>query len=296
MFSLLPRLIPCAGLFLLAVSIPWSTLAAADAVGVQLPSPLGAHRGGAGEFPENTAYAYEESAKQWPHILLEGDIHVSSDGVAVMMHDRDVDRTTDGTGPLRNKSLEELQQLDAAYKFSPDRGTTFPLRGKGIRVPTFTEGLLAAPDHWFLIEMKDGVGVVDAALASIAEAKAEKRVVIASFNPLFMNQLREKAPHILTCFDTQGAMQLLLALRGTAWDTYVPQADMLTYSPGLEKTLALTAEELVKVRAKGVHLQVHTLNTEEAMNKYLDLGVDSILTDYPSKLDVVLKSRATPAE
>ncbi|MFM1918826.1 MAG: hypothetical protein RLZZ303_460 [Candidatus Hydrogenedentota bacterium] len=259
---------------------------------IKLPSPLGAHRGGRAEFPENTAYAYREAAKRWPHILLEGDIHHSSDGVAVMMHDRDVDRTTNGSGPLRNMTLEQLQQLDAAYHFTTDDGKTFPLRGQGITVPTFAEGLKAAPNHWFLIEMKDGPNIVDATLAALRETGSEKRVIIASFNPIFMRQLREKAPEILTCYDTQGAMKMLLALRGTAWDAYVPESAMLTYSPGLEKTLALTPDELIKLQSKGIHIQMHTINDEQQMRRYLNLGVDSILTDYPTRLDAVLEERA----
>lgn len=251
-------------------------------------SPLGAHRGGRGLWPENTAYAYEKAAARWADVLLEGDIHLSADGIAVIMHDRDVDRTTDGSGPIRTKTLEELKKLDAAYKFSEDGGKTFPLRGQGITVPTFAEGLAAAPNPHFLIELKDGTSIVEVALKVIREAKAEDRVIIASFNPLFMNQLRAQAPEIKTCFDTQSAMKLLLALRGTAWDAYVPTDDVLSFSPDLAKTMALKPEEYKTIQAKGIGIQVHTLNTEEEMRQYLELGVDSILSDYPDRLVKVI--------
>ena len=251
-------------------------------------TPLGAHRGGKGEWPESTTHAYEKAAALWPDILLESDLHLSADGVPVVMHDKTLDRTTDGTGPIGAKTLAELKELDAAYKFSTDKGATFPLRGQGVRIPTFAEALNSAPNHRFLVEFKDGIAIVDAAIAVIRELKAEDRVIIASFNPIFMKQLREKAPEIRTCFDTQTAMQLVLALRGPAWDAYTPVDDVLSFSPGLEKTMALKPEEMAAIQKKGIALQVHTLNTEEEMRKYLDIKVDSILTDYPSRLAALL--------
>lgn len=258
---------------------------------LKFPSPLGIHRGGRGLWPENTAYAYEQAAQRWPEALLEGDVHVSADGVAVMMHDHSLDRTTNGEGPIKKRTLAELKALDAAYDFTTDDGATFPLRGQGITIPTFEEGLRAAPTHHYLIELKDGVDVVAAALKAIRAADATDRVIIASFNPLFMNQLREQAPEIRTSFDTQTAMKMVMALRGPDWDTFKPVDDLLTYSPGLGKTMALQPEELAKIQAKGVAVQVHTINKEEEMREYLKLGVDSILTDYPDRLDKVIQEQ-----
>ena len=263
--------------------------AVAEETPLTFASPMGAHRGGRGLWPENTAYAYEQAARRWPQMLLEGDVHVSADGVAVMMHDRNVDRTTDGVGPLKRLTLEELKQLDAAYDFTTDDGTTFPLRGQGITVPTFEEGLRAAPNHQFLIELKDGNDVVAAALKAIRDAGATERVIIASFNPLYMNQLREQAPEIRTSFDTNTAMKLVMALRGSEWDNYNPLDDLLTFSPGLSTAMNLKPEEFGKIRAKGVAIQVHTINKEEEMREYLKLGIDSVLTDYPDRLEKVME-------
>lgn len=256
---------------------------------LKFSTPLGAHRGGKALWPENTAHAFAKAAERWPDILLEGDVHLSADGVAVMMHDRDVDRTTNATGPLRTRTLAELQQLDAAYHFTTGNGASFPLRGQGITVPTFEEGLLAAPKHRYLIELKDGPEVVAAALKAIRAANATDRVIIASFNPVFMNQLREQAPEIRTCFDTQTAMKMVMALRGNAWDSFQPADDLLAFSPGLGKTLSLLPEEYGRIQAKGVAIQVHTLNKEEEIREYLNLGVDSILSDDPEMLERVIK-------
>jgi glycerophosphoryl diester phosphodiesterase len=288
----MPRFLRAALCFAAALS---ATIALAEEP-LKLPSAVGAHRGGRGEFPENTLYAYQQCAERWPDVLLEGDIHQSADGVPVLLHDLTLDRTTNGTGKIASKTLDELRELDAAYNFTTDGGKTFPLRGKGITIPTLAEVLAATPTHYCLFELKGGPTVVDAVIAVIREANASSRVTLASFNPIYMKQLREKAPEISTCYDTQTAMQMVLALRSPNWEEYTPVAKMLTFSPSLLKTMSLTPEELLKIRAKGVHLQAHTLNSESAMNEYLDIGVDSILTDYPTKLAAVIAGRNTQAE
>jgi len=283
-------------LLMLGATAALSISAVAEEAPLTFASPIGAHRGGRGLWPENTAYAYEQAAKRWPQILLEGDVQVTADGVAVMMHDRNVDRTTDGVGPLKRLTLAEVKQLDAAYDFTTDDGATFPLQGQGITVPTFEEGLRAAPNHQFLIELKDGNDVVAAAIKAIRDAGATERVIIASFNPIYMNQLREQAPEIRTSFDTNTAMKLVMALRGSDWETYKPLDDLLTFSPGLSNVMNLKPEEFGKIRAKGVAVQVHTINKEDEMREYLKLGIDSILTDYPDRLEKVMQEMKAAAK
>ena len=73
------------------------------------------------------------------------DIHQTADGELVVIHDDTVDRTTDGSGPVRDYSLADLRRLDAGYRWTDDDGATFPYRGKGIRVPTLEEVLRSFP-------------------------------------------------------------------------------------------------------------------------------------------------------
>ena len=96
------------------------------------PMLLGAHRGGRALWPENTVVAFRACAERWPDILLEGDLHLTADGHVVVLHDATVDRTTDGAGPVAGMTLEQVKQLDAGYRFTPDDGATFPWRGKGV--------------------------------------------------------------------------------------------------------------------------------------------------------------------
>ena len=92
-----------------------------------------AHQGGDGVWPGDTMYAFEKAVEIGADVL-EMDAHITKDGQIVLMHDEKVDRTTDGTGLIEDMTLEELKQLDAAYKWSNDSGQTYPYRGQGIQV------------------------------------------------------------------------------------------------------------------------------------------------------------------
>jgi glycerophosphoryl diester phosphodiesterase len=262
---------------------------------VEKPILLGAHRGGRNLWPENTAYAFRRTGERWPWALLEGDVQMSADGYPILMHDDTVDRTTDGTGPVAGKTLAELKQLDAGYRFTADRGQTFPYRGQGITIPTLDEVIAAAPAHRFLIEIKGGEGAVDAVVKVIREAQAESRFLLASINPMHMHRLREVAPEIGACFDYSNAMVMLKTLREGDWDQYTPPCAMLCLSQGLEKQFNLTPEEAQKIRGKGVLYQVFTVNRREEMQSLLKRGVDSILSDNPELLAQVIDEMPPPA-
>src|SRR4029450_8597536 len=78
-----------------------------------------AHQGGDDEFPSNTLYAFRKAVRAGAD-MLELDVGVTSDDQLVVMHDTSVDRTTDGTGLISEKTLQEIQGLDAGYWFTPD--------------------------------------------------------------------------------------------------------------------------------------------------------------------------------
>jgi glycerophosphoryl diester phosphodiesterase len=258
----------------------------------QRPILFGVHRGGRDLWPEDTTEAYVQAVKRWPQVLLEGDIHLTKDQQVVVLHDPTVDRTTNGTGLVKEKTLAELKQLDAGYRFTLDQGKTFPYRGKGITIPTLTEALNAVPDSLFLIELKEPLELTEPAIKAIREAKAEQRLMLASFNPLIMQQIRKIAPEINTCYDPMSATGILAALRNGEWAAYTPTNAMVSLSPEMQMKFAITDEEIQKIRAKGILVEVFTLNTPEEMNRYLDIGVDSILTDRPEVLEKVLADRA----
>ena len=113
-----------------------------------------AHQGGDGLWPSNTLYAFERAVQAGVNVL-ELDVHASQDGALVVIHDDSVDRTTDGSGLVGDKTLAELKKLDAGYDWSPERtGETFPYRGQGITLPTLQEVFAAFPDTRVNVEIK----------------------------------------------------------------------------------------------------------------------------------------------
>jgi len=255
---------------------------------------LGAHRGGADQWPENTLYGFQEAAKAVPGVLLETDARLTADGEVVLLHDKTLDRTTDGTGDVTAKTLAEVKALDAAYRFTTDSGATFPLRGKGITVPTLKEVLDALPDSHILVDLKGDAPLADAAIAVMRACDAEGRVLLASFVPSAMDRARQLAPDMAYCYDMKNGAALLMALRGPAWDAYVPAADVLSVDEDMIPQHKLTADEIKRMQAKGIRFQVHTINAPSRMKEYVVQGVDSILTDNPSVLAKVI-DESTPA-
>lgn len=258
------------------------------------PWLLGAHRGGAALWPENTLVAFKSAAKRWPDIVLETDARLTSDGRVVLLHDATVGRTTDGSGPIADMTLAEARKLDAGYRFTPDGGKTFPYRGKGVRIATLAEVLKALPDSRFEIELKPAEGIAEPTIRVIKQAGAEDRVLLASFKPQLMIRARRPAPRIASCYEILGGLSMLGKLRtgGEAWTAYQPRADVLSLMRRMLRTFKVKPEELRAIQARGVYFQIHTPNTRESIERALDLNPDSILTDRPDLLAELIAERA----
>jgi glycerophosphoryl diester phosphodiesterase len=130
-----------------------------------LARPVIAHRGASGSFPENTVLAFEQAVQAGAD-ALEMDIRTTADGIPVVMHDRTVDRTTDGTGHVRQLTVAALRELDA---------------GHGERIPLLTEVLERFEHVPLLLDIKDrDAGHV--VREAIEGAAAERRVGVGSFH------------------------------------------------------------------------------------------------------------------
>src|SRR5215213_3160249 len=139
-----------------------------------------AHRGGALLAPENTLPAFQQAVARYRTDMLELDVHLSRDGELVVSHDPTLERCTDAEGSLAERTLAQLQQLDAGYHFSPD-GQHFPFRGQGVRLPTLREVLRAFPGLRLNVEAKPDVpGIEDAMHALLREEGALERVCLGS--------------------------------------------------------------------------------------------------------------------
>src|SRR3954471_1272324 len=116
------------------------------------PRPLVfAHRGGSALAPENTIAAFDNGLALGAD-GIELDVHLSRDGVVVVHHDRLLDRTTNLSGPIAQRTAAELARADAAYRFHPH--AAFPLRGSGVGIPALADVLSRYPGVLMIVEMK----------------------------------------------------------------------------------------------------------------------------------------------
>ncbi|WAS94231.1 glycerophosphodiester phosphodiesterase [Nannocystis punicea] len=238
-----------------------------------------AHRGGAALRPEETLPAFEHALAVGADVL-EFDVHASSDGVIVAMHDGTVDRTTDGTGAIKAMTLDELRALDAGYRFTPDGGQTFPYRATGIAIPTLEEIFKKFPDSYYLIEIKQtDPPIVDGLLAALEEHGALERVVIASGDLETIEAVRAASPTVFTSLSTPEMLDLYLKVGSP---DYVAPA-LFVHSPW-----DLSSAELVTfAHERGMKVHPWTVNEESRMVDLIGRGVDGIMTDDPALLATV---------
>ncbi len=266
------------------------------AIYTNMPQPaVFAHRGGAGLWPENTLFAFQQAWALGVDVL-EMDVHITRDGHVVVIHDDTVDRTTNGTGRVRDFTLSEIQALDAGYRFTPDEGQTYPYRGKGIRVPTLEEVFDAFPNARFNIEVKpDDPAAASLVAEVIRQRGVEDRVIVGSFHHEVAQALRRELPHTATFASRQEIMSFwaFQALRlPRAWR---PVPDTLqvptSYRVSGRNITVLTPRFVRAAHSLGVRVDVWTINEPDEMARLLDMGVDGIMTDYPDRLLELMRAR-----
>lgn len=244
-----------------------------------------AHRGGGDLRPEETLVAYANAAALGADVL-EIDVHTTSDGEVVCMHDDTVDRTTDGTGNVHDMTFAELRALDAGHDFTTDGGATFPYRGAGITVPTLAEVLAAHPDAYFSVEIKQVVpDIVDEVLAVVDASGLSDRIVLVSFADGVVQDIRARRPELHTGMGA-GEMAVFLSLSARAEASYVPPTT-LVQPPNESVDAAIVA----RAARFGLRLHAWTVNDRAEMERLLDLGVHGIMTDDPALLREVLDAR-----
>ena len=151
---------------------------------------VSAHRGASSKAPENTLAALETAWRDGA-TLAEIDVRLSRDGHAVLMHDRTVNRTTTGRGPVEGMTLEEIRALDAGGWF----GTGF----RGERVPTLREVIAWARGKLvLLVELKNypfrEVPLVERTVELIDETDSAEYVVPAGFDHIVLRDIKRRRP------------------------------------------------------------------------------------------------------
>jgi len=253
-----------------------------------------AHRGGAGTQPENTVAAFSHAVEIGADVL-EMDVQRTADGAIVCLHDRTVDRTTDGRGRVDSLTLSELRMLDAGHNWSDDGGRTYPFRGKGIRVPTLEEVFTRFPAARMNIEMKhDGPALAQPLCALIRRSGMNRRVLIASMNEAAVLAFRQACPEVATSM-TRSEAQLFFGIQLVSLDAvYSPPVRALQIPDRLGGEIIATAGLIAAAHRRNLKVHVWTINDAGRMGELIRMGVDGIITDRPDRLlDLVHRTTTT---
>ena len=257
-----------------------------------LPRPVSiAHRGCAGEAPENTIPAFERALLQGAGVL-ESDIHLSHDGVPILIHDAIVDRVTDASGSVADFSAEALQRFDAGYHFSADGGQTHPYRNRGVRIPSLEEAFCHFPETRFNLEIKaPEPRLIAATLELVAKHRREAITLLTAGDDGIMARLRDRLGGLANPI-AQGASERDIRefLGCAAAGTPPAPGPMALQIPPDSGGQALVTGPLIEfAHARGLEVHVWTINNPAEMRHLLDLGVDGIITDYPGRLAEVIR-------
>ena len=147
------------------------------------------HRGAAAHAPENTLPSFRLAERAGAD-ALELDVHMTADGIPVVVHDPTLLRTTGRDLTVARETLARVQDADAGSRFTRDGGRTFPWRGRGIRIPSLEEVINAFPRMPFVIELKVR-GADDAVRRVLWRAGALQRSLLVSFDHRAVRSFRD---------------------------------------------------------------------------------------------------------
>jgi len=250
-----------------------------------------AHRGGRSLGPENTIYAFKRAVELGTDVL-EMDLQTTRDGTLVILHDREVDRTTNGKGAVDSFTLPEIKKLDAGFRWSPDNSRSFPLRYKGVTIPTLTEVFKAFPDTRMNIEIKSSqVNTIQNLCRTIRENGMAEKVMVACFDAGKLGEFRSVCPEVATSAGASEAVIFYWLQWAHLETAYSPNAQALQIPEAYRDNRIATRRFLEAAHARNMRVHVWTVNDVESMQRLVDLGVDGIMTDYPDRLLKTLKGK-----
>jgi glycerophosphoryl diester phosphodiesterase len=251
------------------------------------------HRGAAGVAPENTVPSFALAAALGAG-YLELDVHATSDGEIVVMHDAELGRTTDGEGLVRAHSAAQLASLDAGFRFSHD-GAAFPYRGQGVRIPTLAAVLREFPHHPINIEIKqEDPPIVDAVVEVVRQAGALERVLLAAEHDEIMTSIRRCAgggEGVAIGMATGDVIAFLDRLSREDWSGYTPPGSALQIPTAFGGIELVTAASIAAAHRLGLEVHVWTINDAVEIERLLDLGVDGIMSDLPGLVAAAINRR-----
>jgi len=229
-----------------------------------------AHRGASGYAPENTLPAFELARDQGAD-GVELDVQLTADDELVVIHDETVNRTTNGTGWVKDYTLAGLKALDASMGSEEFAGVT---------IPTLAEvfDVLADSGLTINIELKNTVvaypGIEEKVLAMIDERDWEHRIVISSFNHMSLTRIRGLGSLVSTGLLFGDYLYQPWSYAKEVWATALHPP--LGYVDAVPELITAARDTLLGVN-------VWTVNDPEDIDRMYGLGVDGIITNYPDR-------------
>lgn len=227
------------------------------------------HRGASGYAPENTLDAFALAAEQGAE-GIELDVQLTKDGQLVVIHDETIDRTSNGTGWVKDYTLAELKKLNF--------NRTIP-GYKKVSIPTLEEvyEMFQGNQKKINVEIKTGIifypGIEEKVLDLTAEMALEDRVVYSSFNHQTMVNMKRLNPQV-TC-------GLLYEDGHLNMDRYCQELGMDALHPALYNLQYKGFPEACK--QKQIPLHVWTVNEPEHINLTYQMQIEAIITNYPDR-------------
>jgi glycerophosphoryl diester phosphodiesterase len=236
-----------------------------------------AHRGASGHAPENTLSAFQRAVELGAR-FIETDLHLTRDARFVAIHDATLERTTNGHGPVKDRTLAELRELDA--------GMWFDRQFMGEQIPTLEETLQFGRQHdvIFYLEIKyDGAwGMHHSLVAAIQNSENAARTIAISFDPETLRSLRQIDPGVM--------MGLLVDKAG-------PDLVKSAVEAGARQLCLrwnLISRELVEQAHRAdLHVVTWTVNDAGEMRNVIEAGVDGVMTDLPDRLRAVVEDMSS---
>lgn len=254
-----------------------------------------AHQGGEGLAPSNTMVAFRTAAEAGADVL-DADLHMTADGELVLIHDETVDRTSDGTGAVRDLTLAELRELDFSYRATAGGGQSRPFRGQGIGIVTVDEWFTLFGDpnpeggHLrFGIEIKQTTAEAATRLCDLIRRFGyEDRVLVSSFAQANMDVFREACPEVATSA-TEDEVRLYYVLHRAGLEGLIEPAYESFQIPEFSGDIRILSPDFVAdARAHNLAVIPWTINDDDDLRRMIALDVTGINTDYPDRLIALL--------
>ncbi|MGH3090496.1 MAG: glycerophosphodiester phosphodiesterase [Rubrobacteraceae bacterium] len=260
------------------------------------------HRGASGYAPEHTIPSYD-LAKKLGADYIEQDLHMTRDGVLVVLHDETLDRTARGpvencSGPVRDKTLEQIKTCDVGSWFNETYPEYASPKYVGLKIPTLEEVFKRYRNSAnYYIETKSPQlypGMEEELLRLMEKYKLTKpaedrwRVLIQSFVPASLQKIQAINPDLplIQLYSRQGSPSIQATLDATS-----------TYAVGIGPSKDDVDAALVEAaHARCLDVHPYTVNEKGEMRELIKTGVDGMFTNFPDRLDRVLGKDAAPGK